>query len=141
MTDTAIGSDEGSMPMTEHKAYLVANPLTPGQAVVIDPAVCGGCNTCVEVCRTDVLLPNPEKGKPPVVLYPDECWFCASCVEHCTTGAIQMVHPLNQRIGWKRKATGEYFRVGMKNPPPPNNRPPVGGWGSKRARSGDEGCQ
>jgi hypothetical protein len=41
-------------------------------------------------------------------------------------GAIKMEHPLNQRMGWKRKETGEYFRVGMKNPPPPNTRPPVG---------------
>ena len=44
-----------------------------------------------------------------------------------------MEHPLNERTGWKRKATGdgrratgEYFRIGMKNPPPPNTRPPVG---------------
>ncbi len=25
-----------------------------------------------------------------------------------------MVHPLNQRIGWKRKETRKYFRLGMK---------------------------
>jgi hypothetical protein len=36
-----------------------------------------------------------------------------------------------QRVRWKRKATGEHYRVGMKNPPPPNNRPPVGGWKPK----------
>ena len=64
---------------------------------------------------------------PPLVLYPDECWFCGTCVEECPVpGAIRMEHPLNQKVGWKRKATGELFRVGMKNPPPPNNRPPVG---------------
>ena len=126
----------------ERKAYLVANPMTPCKAVVIDPEVCGGCNNCVEVCRTDVMVPNPEKGGTPIVLYPDECWFCGNCVEHCTTGAIRMVHPLNQRIGWKRKETGEYFRVGMKNPPPPNERPPYGGWGSARGRKGaDKGCR
>ena len=45
----------------ERKAYLVANPMTPCKAVVIDPEVCGGCNNCVEVCRTDVMVPNPEK--------------------------------------------------------------------------------
>ena len=119
--------------MIERTAWMVANPLAPCQSIVIDEELCIACNQCVEVCRTDVLLPNPEKGKPPVVLYPDECWFCASCVEHCPKpGAIKMVHPLNQRIGWKRKETGEYFRVGMKNPPPPNRRPPVGGWGSRR---------
>ena len=54
-------------------------------------------------------------------------WFCGNCVEHCpVSGAIKMEHPLNQRVGWKRKETGEYFRIGMKNPPPPNTRPPVG---------------
>jgi NADH-quinone oxidoreductase subunit F len=64
---------------------------------------------------------------PPLVLYPDDCWFCGTCVEECPAeGAIRMEHPLNQRVGWKRKDTGELFRIGMKNPPPPNNRPPVG---------------
>ena len=62
----------------------------------------------------------------PIALYPDECWFCGTCVEDCPVpGAIQLEHPLNQRVGWKRKESGEYFRVGMKNPPPPNQRPPV----------------
>ncbi len=63
----------------------------------------------------------------PLILYPDECWFCGTCVEECPVpGAIRMDHPLNQKIGWKRKETGELFRIGMKNPPPPNIRPPVG---------------
>ena len=111
----------------ENKAYMVPNPTTLCQAIIIDPELCTGCNTCVEVCHTDLFIPNPEKGKPPVVLYPDECWFDGSCVELCpVSGAIRMEHPLNQRVGWKRKETGEYFRIGMKNPPPPNTRPPVG---------------
>jgi NAD-dependent dihydropyrimidine dehydrogenase PreA subunit len=109
------------------KAYMVPNPMTPCQAIFIDPELCTGCNSCVDVCRTDVLLPNLEKGKPPIVMYPDECWFGGCCVEECPVpGAIRMVQPLNQRTGWKRKETGEYFRIGMKNPPPPNTRPPVG---------------
>lgn len=117
----------------EHKALLVANPLTPCQSIVFNAELCKGCNACVEVCRVDALVPNPVKGQPPMLLYPDECWFCACCVEHCPVpGAMRMEHPLNQRVGWKRKETGEYFRVGMKNPPPPNTRPPVGGWGSRR---------
>jgi NADPH-dependent glutamate synthase beta subunit-like oxidoreductase/ferredoxin len=65
--------------------------------------------------------------EPPMVLYPDECWFCGTCVEECpAAGAIRMEHPLNQRVGWKRKETGELFRPGMKNPPPPYTLPPVG---------------
>ena len=109
------------------KAYMVPNPATPNQAIVIDATLCKGCNMCVNVCRSDVMVPNPEKGKAPVVLYPDECWFCGCCTFHCPVkGAIKVEYPLNQRVGWKRKETGEYFRIGMKNPPPPNTRPPVG---------------
>jgi len=64
---------------------------------------------------------------PPLVLYPDECWFCGTCVEECPVpGAIRMEQPLNQKVGWKRKETGELMRVGMKDPPPPYTRPPVG---------------
>ena len=110
------------------KVYMVPNPPTPNKGVELNPEICNGCNQCVEICRSDVLMPNPEKGKPPIVLYPDECWFCGCCVDECNqSGAIRMVHPLNQSIvvSWKRKETGEYFRLGMKNPPPPNTRPPV----------------
>ncbi|MBI2851230.1 MAG: FAD-dependent oxidoreductase [Chloroflexi bacterium] len=73
--------------------------------------------------------------EPPLVLYPDECWFCGTCVEECpAAGAIRMEHPLNQRVAWKRKETGEMFRRGMKNPPPPNLRPPVGEGKSSKQR-------
>jgi NAD-dependent dihydropyrimidine dehydrogenase PreA subunit len=109
------------------KVYMAPNPATPCKGIEIDPEICNGCNQCIEVCRTDVLVPNPKKGKPPIVLYPDECWFGGCCVAACPRpGAIKMLHPLNQNISvvWKRKETGEYFRLGMKNPPPPNTRPP-----------------
>ena len=109
------------------KAYLVPSPVTPCLSIIIDPALCIRCNICADQCRTDVMVHNPKKGEPPIVLYPDECWFCGTCVEDCPVpGAIRMRHPLNQRTGWKRKRTGELFRIGMKDPPPPNNRPPVG---------------
>ena len=71
-----------------------------------------------------------EKGKPPIILYPDECWYDGVCVQNCPhwqKGAITLNHPLSQRVRWKRKATGEDFRIGMPNPPPPNNTPP-GRW-------------
>jgi NAD-dependent dihydropyrimidine dehydrogenase PreA subunit len=111
----------------ENKAYLVPNPVMPCSNLKIDPGLCTGCNICADRCRTDVMVHNPQKGGPPIVLYPDECWFCGTCVEDCPVpGAIQMVFPLNQKVGWKRKDSGEYFRIGMKDPPPPNTRPPVG---------------
>ena len=53
------------------KIYMVPNPPTPNRAVAFDPDVCLGCNSCVDVCPTDVLMPNPETGKPPIVLYPE----------------------------------------------------------------------
>lgn len=110
-----------------NKAILVPNPVTPNQAIFINSGLCKGCNSCVNVCRSDVMVPARIKGKPPVVLYPDECWFCGCCVRHCPVpGAIKVEYPLYLRVGWKRKETGELFRIGMKNPSPPSSKLPVG---------------
>jgi len=114
----------------EARAYMVPNPPTPNRVLDFDPQVCNGCNRCVAICRSDVLMPNPRKGSPPVVLYPDECWYCGTCVQECgRPGALALAHPLNQSVSvaWKRKDTGEVFRLGMADPPPPNLRPPSGG--------------
>jgi NAD-dependent dihydropyrimidine dehydrogenase PreA subunit len=113
----------------DNKIYMVPNPPTPNKGVIFNSSRCNGCNQCVEVCPNDVLMPNPAKRQPPLVLYPEECWFCGGCVEECSrSGAIEMPHPASQNISvnWKRKSNGEYYRVGMKNPPAPNNRPPSG---------------
>lgn len=111
------------------KVLMLPNPPTPSHGVQIDSSTCDGCLKCVNVCPTDVLMPNPDKKRSPIVLYPDECWFCAGCVEECPVDAITLVHPLPQAIAltWKRKASGECFRVGMRDAPPPNLRPPSGG--------------
>jgi hypothetical protein len=34
--------------------------------------------------------------------------------------------PITEKVGWKDKESGERFRLGMKNPPPPYTEPPVG---------------
>ena len=96
------------------KVYAVPNVPTPSRPVIFNPDICIGCscNICVEVCQMDVLIPNPGRGKPPIVLYPDECWYGGCCVAECPNlGAIKLNHPLMQRVRWKRKDTGEYFRV------------------------------
>jgi NAD-dependent dihydropyrimidine dehydrogenase PreA subunit len=112
------------------KTYMVPNPPTPNNPVEFDSQVCTGCNLCVSICPDDVMMPNPQKKSQPIVVYPEECWYCGGCVEECPRpGAIKLLHPTQQRISvnWKRKDTGEYFRLGMKNPPPPDTRPPSGG--------------
>jgi len=97
-----------------NKVYVLPNVTTPNRPVIRDPNVCIGCNTCVEVCQVDVYIPNPEKGKPPITLHPDECWYCGCCVNECPRlelGAIKFNWPLQWRGFYKRKATGEIFRV------------------------------
>jgi ferredoxin len=108
------------------ETLMLPNPPTPNRAVDFDAEKCNGCGLCVSICRSDVLMPNPQKGEPPIVLYPDECWYCGACVLECGRGAIRLVHPMNQAVSvsWKRKESGECFRLGMANPPPPNLRPP-----------------
>jgi NAD-dependent dihydropyrimidine dehydrogenase PreA subunit len=98
--------------MMQKKVYAFPNRCTPANPVIFDPDICNGCNICVEVCQVDLLIPNPEKGKPPIALYPEECWYGGCCVAMCPRpGAIKLNHALPQRVRWKRKATGEHFRV------------------------------
>ncbi|MHB8868824.1 MAG: 4Fe-4S dicluster domain-containing protein [Thermoleophilia bacterium] len=114
--------------MSRREACAVPNRVTPWRPVLFDESVCNGCNRCVEMCQSDVFLPNSEKGKPPVILFADECWYCGCCVKECPrcdAGAIRTNWPVMLRVRWKRKGTGEHYRVGMRNPPPPNAKPPV----------------
>ena len=108
------------------KAYLVPNPIAPTQPVSIDADKCIGCNQCAEKCRTQTIMPQAEKGKPPIVIYPEECWFCGCCVEACKNDAIKMRYPINQRLFYKRKETGEVFRIGGPDSPAQSYfKPPI----------------
>lgn len=109
------------------ETYVTPNAPMPGNVIEFNPDICIGCNMCVDACRTDVLVKNTEKGQPPIAVYIDECWNCGCCILACKKqGAIIFRHPLNQSllVSWKRKETGEIFRLGMKNPPPAYTKPP-----------------
>jgi NAD-dependent dihydropyrimidine dehydrogenase PreA subunit len=96
----------------EKEVYLEPNRNTPWRPAIFNEDLCTGCNECVGSCQADVLLPNPEEGKPPIIVFPDECFYGGCCVGACPVpGAIKLNHPLTQRVRWKRKATGETFRV------------------------------
>lgn len=98
--------------MNKMKTAFFQNVPTPNRPVIFNSELCNGCNQCLEVCQVDVFMPNQNKGNPPVIMYPDECWYCGCCVNHCPSpGAIQFNLPLTQRVRWKRKETGEHFRV------------------------------
>lgn len=94
------------------KVYAFPNCCTPSYPVSFDPEICNGCNQCVDVCQVDILIPNPRKGAPPIVLFPEECWYAGCCESVCPRpGAIKLHLPLAQRVRYKRKETGEHFRI------------------------------
>ena len=110
------------------KTYAMPSQSGPCRLLSFDADKCTGCNICVNVCPDDVMLPHPEKGKEPVVVFAEECWFCGGCVEDCPNGALTLVAPAKQRLStvWVRKETGKEYRIGMKDPLPPNTTPPSG---------------
>jgi len=114
--------------LRERSVSLIPNMVTPNRPLLFDEEACTKCDLCIEACPMDVLVPNPVEHGLPLILFPDECWYCGCCEMHCPRyeeGAIRINFPVMQRGRWKRKETGEHFRVGMKNPPPPNTRQPV----------------
>ena len=117
---------EQNLSKFNNEAYIVSNPSSPNQMIIFDPELCDGCNKCIDFCRTDCLHPNPEPGKPPILLYPDECWYGGCCAGACDKNACRMDLPVALRMVWKRKETGEIFRVGGKNDLPPNTKPACG---------------
>ena len=93
---------------TRQKCYAFSNKPTPSIPVVIDETRCIGCNKCVDICMTDVLVPNPKKGDIPIIIYPEECYREGDCVTECPVhGAITLRHPLMNRAHYKNKETGE----------------------------------
>ena len=76
----------------------------PAMPIRFDEEKCIGCNSCMNACMIDVMLPG-ETGKHPIPAYPDECWYCGCCVMECPTGAIHLHHPLMNQTRWVEKAS------------------------------------
>ena len=108
--------------------YTMPAQSGPCRILSFDAEKCVGCNACVNVCPNDVMIPNPERGKEPIVVFAEECWYCGGCVEECAREAVTIITPAKQRVStvWVRKETGQEYRIGMKNPLPPNTKPPAG---------------
>ena len=51
----------------------------------VDPDLCTGCMTCVDVCPQGVMVPQPDGG------IPAKCNLCGACARICPRGAIVMV--------------------------------------------------
>lgn len=97
--------------MKTKKPYTMPENIMSGP-LIFDEEICNGCNKCVNVCQVDILIPNPVKNKPPIVLYPGECWYGGCCVAICPLpGAITLRNQRMNSVSWKRKKTGELFRL------------------------------
>ena len=98
--------------MKKRQDELVPNRF---RSVEINPEVCNGCNTCVDVCIMDVFVANEERGKPPRVAYPEECFFDGCCVEMChckEKGAIRINTPLPMKVSaLKGETVGSCLRT------------------------------
>ena len=77
--------------MSKWKLNIIPSSARP---ILFNEELCIGCNSCVNVCQVDILVPNPEKGKAPIVAYPGECYYCGCCGMACPTGALELRHPL-----------------------------------------------
>jgi adenylylsulfate reductase subunit B len=67
---------------------------------IIDKTKCIACQTCVDICPTDVFF-DSKPEEIPLARYPDECWHCNACVHDCPEGAIRLRIPLPLLVVYK----------------------------------------
>lgn len=53
----------------------------------VDYDKCTGCETCVDVCPSEVFEMEDDKSK---VVRPEDCTECETCVEECPEEAITL---------------------------------------------------
>ena len=62
------------------------NALTPrqGGGVILNPAKCIGCGTCVKACDIGAVLWDPQWNKPSI------CTHCGYCVDFCPHNVLAL---------------------------------------------------
>jgi len=60
-----------------------------GKAARLDPTLCRGCWTCIEVCPVGCFGPDPQ-GRVVRMVSGDLCVACGACTLQCPEGALQM---------------------------------------------------
>jgi NAD-dependent dihydropyrimidine dehydrogenase PreA subunit len=61
--------------------------LRNGETLTLDPALCTGCGTCVEVCPHEVF--RIEKGAA-TIAHRSRCMECGACAGNCPEGALRV---------------------------------------------------
>lgn len=67
---------------------LEAGYTSPLETVVVDPILCSGCGTCVELCPYDALSLTVREGRRVSTVDHNRCMGCGSCVAACPNSAI-----------------------------------------------------
>jgi MinD superfamily P-loop ATPase len=67
-----------------HPSSMVTQEFYSGHVASIQPHLCGGCETCIQMCRYDAI----EPGSPAPVVDPFKCEGCKVCVAFCPDNAI-----------------------------------------------------
>jgi len=60
-----------------------------GKAARLDPSLCRGCWTCIEVCPIGCFRPDPQRSVVQLERA-DHCVACGACVLQCPEGALSM---------------------------------------------------
>ena len=97
-TRTIFMREEKAMSKEREQDWKVSVIPCSATPLIFDESLCVGCNTCANICKCDIMIPNPEKGKHPIVAFPGECYYCGACVMVCPRpGAIDLQHPVMNR--------------------------------------------
>ena len=104
--------DASNLELVLQPEVLKEQDFPGGKVAVIDPALCSGSLTCVEVCRFDAIITDPDHSDL-VLVDPIACEGCASCVYQCPTEAIRMEQEIAGRLFHSESRYGPLFHASL----------------------------